>query len=492
MNSKLRVPIGMLLTASVLLVGGLGCSQDKEQEEAAAVTARQTTNVELAVAKRGEIMQRTSLVGHVQALEKAEVFTRVAGRVTNVYVREGDSVHKGQILIQLDDTVQRNKVAEEKAALSRAQASLIQAQAAYNAALTRVEQAQENVGVTDVSSSLEVQRAKQGVIQAESALNTAQANYDDALLNMRRQQDLFAKDAVSSYTREQAELREHTAKEQLKTATSALASAKESLRLAQNAQRQVNILGGDVKASQAAAEQAKASIAQAKASVESASAAYNSALTDLNDMAIKAPINGTVTKRNVEIGTSISSSGGASLISIVDNSRLEMISPLDEKFAPYVQPGMHLNVETSMSQDTPADIIDVIPASDPSSHSVKVRLSIRNENGKLLDGAYAKADMPVQNLKGVLVPRTAVNSSVGEVFAVVFEGSGDDGKAKKVPITLLYTDGVNAIVTGVQIGDKVVTSGALDIVDGQDLHIAATETGNTGNAQAETEENGTK
>ena len=164
MNSKLRVPIGMLLTASVLLVGGLGCSQDKEQEEAAAVTARQTTNVELAVAKRGEIMQRTSLVGHVQALEKAEVFTRVAGRVTNVYVREGDSVHKGQILIQLDDTVQRNKVAEEKAALSRAQASLIQAQAAYNAALTRVEQAQENVGVTDVSSSLEVQRAKQGVI----------------------------------------------------------------------------------------------------------------------------------------------------------------------------------------------------------------------------------------------------------------------------------------------------------------------------------------
>ena len=210
--SNLRVPVGMVLVAATLLGGAVGCTQGNSGEEKkdVAVTEVKASNVELATSKMGSIMEETTITGHLNAISKADIVSRVAGRVVGIYAREGDSVRKGQLLVQLDDTVQKNTVNSAKASLAQAQAGLNQALANYNSAQTRVGQAQESMGMTDVSSALEVQKAHQGVIQAQSALASAQANYDDALLNMHRQQDLYAKDAVSSYAREQAELRERT------------------------------------------------------------------------------------------------------------------------------------------------------------------------------------------------------------------------------------------------------------------------------------------
>ena len=289
---------------------------------------------------------------------------------------------------------------------------------------------------------------------------------------MHRQQDLYAKDAVSSYAREQAELRERTSFQQLNTAKSALKAAKESLHIAKTAQRQVNILNADVKNSKDAVAQAQAAVEQARATVQAAQAAYHSALTNLEDMAIKSPIDGIVTKRNIEIGA-FASDGSGAVFSVVNNKDLEMISSLDEKFAPAVKPGSGLTLKTSIVDKVPATIVDVIPASDPTSHTIKVRLNIKNESGALLDGTYAEANMPVQELKGVIVPRTAVNIAVGSVYVMVFEGSGTEGTAKKYPVKMVYSNGKEALVSGIEAGLQVVTSGALDILDGQPLKIAA-------------------
>ena len=472
--SNLRVPVGMVLVAATLFSGAVGCTQSKSGEENkdVAVTEVKASNVELATSKMGSIMEETTITGHLNAISKADIVSRVAGRVVGIYAREGDFVRKGQLLVQLDDTVQKNTVNSAKASLAQAQAGLNQALANYNSAQTRVGQAQESMGMTDVSSALEVQKAHQGVIQAQSALASAQANYDDALLNMHRQQDLYAKDAVSSYAREQAELRERTSFQQLNTAKSALKAAKESLHIAKTAQRQVNILNADVKNSKDAVAQAQAAVEQARATVQAAQAAYNSAVTNLEDMAIKSPIDGVVTKRNIEIGA-FANDGSGAVFSVVDNKDLEMISSLDEKFAPAVKAGSSLTLKTSIVDKVPATVVDVIPASDPTSHTIKVRLNIKNESGALLDGTYAEANMPVQELKGVIVPRTAVNIAVGSVYVMAFEGSGDEGTAKKYPVKMVYSNGKEALVTGINAGLKVVTSGALDILDGQSLKIAA-------------------
>ncbi|MGM9991517.1 MAG: efflux RND transporter periplasmic adaptor subunit [Candidatus Bruticola sp.] len=472
--SNLHIPIGMILVAATLLSGSVGCSHNSSSEEKQDVAASEvkSSNVELAASKLGSIIEETTITGHLNAINKADIVSRVAGRVVGIYAREGDFVRKGQILVQLDDTVQKNNVSSARASLAQAEAGLNQALANYNASKTKVGQAKENMGMTDVSSALEVQKARQGVIQAQTSLASAQADYDDALLNMHRQQDLYAKDAVSSYAREQAELRERTSFQSLTAAKSALNAANESLRIAKTAQRQVNILHADVKTSRDAVDQAAASVEQAKANVQAAKAAYDSALTDLHDMAIKSPIDGVVTARNIEVGA-FASDGSGAVFSVVDNSKLEMISSLDEKFAPFVKKGSSLNLKTSIINNVPAVVVDVVPASDPTSHTIKVRLNIENDTNELLDGTYAEASMPVQELKGIIVPRTAVNMAVGSVFVMEFEGDGDTGTAKKIPVTMVYSNGKEALVSGIEANRRFVTSGALDILDGQPLKLSA-------------------
>ena len=424
--------------------------------------------VELGLSKQGSIIEETSISGHLEAIDKAQVLSRVAGRVESVYVRAGDKVTKGQVLADLDATSQKTKVEAAQASLAQAEAGLIQAQANYNAAQTKVEQARESMGMTDVSSSLSVQQAKLALSQAKAAEASAQADYNDALLNKNRQVDLYSKGAVSSYSKEQAELREITSGAKLQSAKEGVANAQEAVRLAENAQRQVNILHGDVKNSRAAVSQAAAAVEQAKAGVQAARASLEAAKVDLKDMTITSPIDGVVVKRNVEPGQSLGANGGATLFSIVDNSVLEMIAPIDEKYRAYVKPGTVLNIKTSINPEgTKASVVDVVPEADPQSHSVKVRLKIPNDNGMLVEGAYTEAILPIQELKGVVVPRTAVNESVDQVYVMSFEGDGREGKAKKHLVTMIYANPDEALVKGVDPNLKVIISGALDISEGE-------------------------
>ena len=468
-GSRLRLPVGIFLVAATLAAGTIGCGAEKQTVE---TETKKVTNVEVGSSRQGSILQETNLTGHVQALKKAEIYPRVAGRVAAVLVREGDKVRQGQVLVHLEDSTQRSNFESAKAALAQAEAALVQAKASHFSAETAVEQAHENLGITDVSAAMEVQKARQGVIQAQASLASAQATYDDALYNMHRQQDLFAKDAVSSYDREQAELRERTSFQQLTSAKSALQAAKETLRIAEANQRQVAIRTGDVKVSQATARQALASIQQAEATLQAAQAAYHAAAKDLEDMSIKSPIDGTITSRNVEIGNALVASGETPILSVVDNSTLEMVAPIDEKFAPYVKTGADLKVNTSMAEGVPAQILEVVPASDPSSHTIKVRLRIPNEKGLLVDGTYAEARLPIQRLEGIIVPRTAVNMAVGEVYVVAYDGDPQGGTAKKYPVTMTYGNASEALVTGIDPGLTVVTSGGIDLLDGQALRVA--------------------
>lgn len=450
--------------------GSIACSSGEEE----ASYERPATVVELGESKQGSMIEETSITGHLEAVEKAQVLSRVAGRVKEVYVRAGDKVAKGQVLAQLDDTSQRTKVEAARAALAQAEAGLVQAQVNYAAAQTRVEQASESMGMTDVSSSLSVQQAKLALSQAKAALAGAQADYNDALLNKHRQIDLYSKGAVSSYSKEQAELREVTSGAKLKSAKEGVANAEEAVRLAENAQRQVNILHGDVKTSRDAVNQAAAAVEQSKAGVQAARASLEAAQVDLNDMTITSPIAGVVVNRNVEPGQSLGANGGATLFSIVDNRVLEMIAPIDEKYRAYVKPGTVLNIKTAINPEgTKATVVDVVPEADPQSHSVKVRLKIPNDNGMLVEGAYTEAVLPVRELKGIVVPRTAVNESIDQVFVMSFEGSGSEGAAKKHIVKMIYSNPDEALVQGIDPNLRVIISGAMDMADGEKVQTEA-------------------
>ena len=100
----------------------------------------------------------TRYVGTVSAVRETPLSMLTPGRIEALYCRDGQRVHKGQVILRVDDTQARN-------ALKSAEALLRQAEDGFN----RVQQVHAKGAVTD-----------QKMVEIESELSRARSLYDAA------------------------------------------------------------------------------------------------------------------------------------------------------------------------------------------------------------------------------------------------------------------------------------------------------------------------
>jgi RND family efflux transporter MFP subunit len=102
-------------------------------------------------------------------------------------------------------------------------------------------------------------------------------------------------------------------------------------------------------------------------------------------------------------------------------------------------------------------------AVDASSGTVKVKAVFDNHEGKLWPGAYVDVSQTVSTLKdAVVIPQAAIIQSARGIIVYVMAG----GKALQKPVQLLYADGNDAAVTGVNVGEAVVLDGKQNLRPG--------------------------
>jgi RND family efflux transporter MFP subunit len=105
-------------------------------------------------------------------------------------------------------------------------------------------------------------------------------------------------------------------------------------------------------------------------------------------------------------------------------------------------------------------------AVDASSGAVKVKAVFDNREGQLWPGAFVEVSQTVSTLKGaVVIPQAAIIQAARGPMVYVQV----DGKAVQKPVQVLYAQGVDAAVTGVNEGDKVVFDGKQNVRPGSPL-----------------------
>lgn len=110
-----------------------------------------------------------STVGTVASESQANLsFQGQGGRVTEVKVKVGDTVKKGQVLATLDDSTTQTQLKQAQAGLAQAQGALAQAQAGV-------------VQTTEGPTTAAVSVAQSNVQKAQAALKAAQKQYQDQL-----------------------------------------------------------------------------------------------------------------------------------------------------------------------------------------------------------------------------------------------------------------------------------------------------------------------
>ena len=221
--------------------------------------------------------------GHITPIS-----SRVSGTVTAVLFNDNQFVKAGDTLVQLDPK-------DYEVALQRAQADLEEAQATAQAAQT-------NIPISNINTASQLQTAQAQQIAAQreadaarARVREAQANYERVSKDLERFKQLISKDEISRQQYDAAVSQEAGAKATLDAANAAVATAESHIaqaqagvRYAQTAPQQVSVSRSRAGSASAAAQRAQSALEMARLNMQ-----YTT---------VKAPANGIVSKRSVEVG----------------------------------------------------------------------------------------------------------------------------------------------------------------------------------------------
>jgi membrane fusion protein (multidrug efflux system) len=249
--------------------------------------------------------------GHI-----TQIASRVSGTVTRVLVENNKAMASGDLLVQLDQR-------DYQVALYRAKAEL--ADALANAAAART-----GVPVAQVETKAGVSTASGGVVEAEAAIAMADQQIESARANLlvaqarqrekeaaatRAERDverfkgLVQKDEISQQQFDAAVADGAAARASADAARSEVTAAQSAIVVAEQRARQTRGSAAQAHASLATAQTApqqlqitQAHASSAEARVKQAQAALAQAELNLQYTAIKAPANGIVSRKTVEVG----------------------------------------------------------------------------------------------------------------------------------------------------------------------------------------------
>ena len=269
--------------------------------------------------ERGTITTTVNATGIVNAVTTVQVGTQVSGTILKLLVDFNSPVKEGEVIAQIDPAPLATKVAQGRANVASAIAGVQVAQATTTNAKAAVETAQANaesaranvekskVALADARRILE--RNKEMIrksLIAQNDLDTAQATYDGAVAQLR------------------------ASEAQLEATVGQLKSASAQQRLA------------------AAQEMAAA------AQVDQSKAALQAAELDLEHTTIRAPVNGIVVSRSVDVGQTVAASLQAPTLFLIaqDLTQMQVDTNVSEADIGRVQVGQTATFTVDAYQNT--------------------------------------------------------------------------------------------------------------------------------------------
>ena len=226
-------------------------------------------------------------------------------------------------------------------------------------------------------------------------------------------------------------------------------------------------------------DEAQSALDAAKAGVAAAAAQVRTAEARLGKSRLIAPMDGVIAFRGINVGDRVENMGsGDPLFRIVDNRLLNLTVAVPSTRLAEVRVGQALEFSTDAvpGRTFTGRVMFINPAIDAASRSAQVIAEVRNTDQVLRGGSFAKGHIAVASRSAVVqVPREALmNWNLEQKTAEVFVVSGES--AARRPVTTGLTSGAAVeIVTGLAVGDIVVTRGGFAVREGDRVAVAKAE-----------------
>jgi RND family efflux transporter MFP subunit len=330
----------------------------------------------------------TAALGSLVAFDQATISVKVPGRLRSITVDLGSLVQRGQLIAQTEPQDYQLRVQQAEAAVAQA----------------RVRLGLPATGTNDNIDQEQTSLVRQASVLAEEA----RANRDR--LAALHEQGITPRAQVD------------TAEASYKVALSRLEDAREEI------------------------HNRRAVLVQRRSELEIAR-------QQLSDVSVHAPFDGAIQEKRASVGEYLAA--GAPLATIVRMDPLRLRAEVPEREVPNIRVGQTVRVTTEGDPNVyTGRIARLSPSITPQNRMLMVEAEVKNTNGALRPGSFARAEIVTDDRgMSLTVPTRAIINFAGIEKIIVVK----DGKAVEKSITTRRrTTEWTEVVSGVTVGEAVV------------------------------------
>ncbi len=254
----------------------------------------------------------------------------------------------------------------------------------------------------------------------------------------------------------------------------ALEQARAEAELADAEYRRAIAVGASGALSVEETQRRKSSSVTAAAKVKVAAAMLAEAQAKLARAEVRAPSDGVILTRNVEVGQT-ATPGGEALFRLSENGEVELRGQVAEQDLPLLKLGQGVAVKlTGSSQVYPGQVRLLGAVIDPQTRLGTVRVSLQPDPN-LRPGAFARAEVTVSNAERTVLPQTAVlTDDKGSYVLIVTPQNKIERRA--VHVSGIAGNGVT-ISDGVKNKEAVVATAGAFLQEGEAVNPVAKDGG---------------
>jgi multidrug efflux system membrane fusion protein len=199
---------------------------------------------------------------------------------------------------------------------------------------------------------------------------------------------------------------------------------------------------------------------------------------------IRAPFSGTLGIRQTEVGHYLEA--GRAIVVITDMEKLFVEFGLPEQVRPKLSLGqaVNLTVDAYPGKTFTAIIAVIDPQVNTATRTIRLQAVADNSEGLMMPGMFANIAVQLpSDTSRLTIPETALDYSLYGNSVYVIQDGGKDAKgqpvltAKRTTVQTGTTNNGRIVVeTGLNPGDRIVTTGLGKLFDGAHLVLNATPT----------------
>lgn len=207
---------------------------------------------------------------------------------------------------------------------------------------------------------------------------------------------------------------------------------------------------------------------------EAARARYNATESRLKDLVLLAPFSGVVGLREVSVGALVSP--GDQITTLNDDSKMKLDFTVPAIYLRSLSVGLPI---VAKSRDLgnkvfQGEVFSIDNQIDDVTRSIKVRALLDNKDHELKQGMLMLVDLKAASRDALVISESALVPLGSNNFVFVLNGADGTVERRQITIGERLTGSVE-VLSGLNVGDKLVTHGLQKIRPGQKVKVLAEE-----------------